>query len=72
MGQSKGEVVGSVVGSVVLELKQSCIFGCFPGWELWGCMVLISDFTLVTLVEALISSVFSSLFFITRGLFEIR
>ena len=72
MRRSKGKVVGSIVGPVILELKQLCVFGCFSGRELWGCMISILDSTLVVLVEASISLVFSSLFSIMRGLSERR
>ena len=67
MGRSKGEVVGLIIGSVVLGLKQLCVFGCFFGWELWRCMVSISDTTLVALVEGSFSPVFSSSSSTTRG-----
>ena len=48
------------------------VFGCSFGWELWRCMILISDSTLVALVEAPVSPVFSSSSSTTRGSSEIR
>jgi len=71
MGEVVGSVIGSVVGvvvdSAVVGLKQPCVFGCSLGWELWRCMVLISDSTLVALVEPPVSPVFSSSSPTTRG-----
>ena len=60
------------VGLVVGGLMQLRVFGCSFGWELWRCMVSISDSTLVALVEAPVSPVFSSSSFTTRGSSEIR
>ncbi len=48
------------------------VFGCSFGWELWRCMVSISDSTLVALVEAPVSPVFLSSSSTTRGSSEIR
>ena len=48
------------------------VFGCSFGWELWRCMVSISDSTLVALVEAPVLPVFSSSSSTTRGSSEIR
>ena len=48
------------------------VFGCSFGWELWRCMVSISDSTLVALVEAPASPVFSSSSSTTTGSSEIR
>lgn len=56
------------VGSIVGGLKQSCVFGCSLGWELWRYMISILDSTLVTLVEAPVSLVFSLFSFTTWGL----
>ena len=60
------------VGSAVGGLKQPYIFACSLGWEFWRCTVPISDSTLVVLVEALVSPVFSSLSSTTRGSSKIR
>jgi len=66
----KREVVGSVVGSaVVVGLKQLCVFSYSFRCELLRYTVLILGSILVTLVETLVSLVFSSLSSTTRGLF---
>ena len=64
--------MGVGVGSVVGGLMQLRVFGCSFGWELWRCMVSISDSTLVALVEAPVSPVFSSSSSTTTGSSEIR
>jgi len=59
IGRSKGEVVGSVIVRLV--------FGCSIPGELWRCTLSISDSTLVALVEAPVSLVFSSVSSTRRG-----
>jgi len=63
IGRSKGEVIGPVT----VRLKQPCVFGCSLGWELWRRTLPISDSTLVALVEAPVSLVFSSSSSTRRG-----
>ena len=67
-----GRLMGVGVGLVVGGLMQLRVFGCSFGWELWRCMVSISDSTLVALVEAPASPVFSSSSSTTTGSSEIR